>query len=72
LLSRDSVTTFSAKAPRKLVAIPEDIAADFFDVSPDGRRFVLIQRDPLELRPLDLVIVPSWVDEMKARLASVR
>jgi hypothetical protein len=25
----------------------------------------VVQRDPLELRPFDLVIVPNWVEEMK-------
>jgi hypothetical protein len=29
-------------------------------------------RDPFELRPLDLVIVPGWIEEMKARLAAAR
>jgi hypothetical protein len=43
---------------------------DFYDASPDGQQFVMIEKDQFELRPLDLVIVPGWVDEMKARLAA--
>jgi gentisate 1,2-dioxygenase len=42
----------------------------FYDVSPDGQHFVMVERDSFELRPLDLVVVPSWVDEMKARVAA--
>jgi hypothetical protein len=32
----------------------------------------MIQRDPLELRPFDLVVIPNWVDEVKARLAAAK
>jgi len=32
----------------------------------------MIQRDPLELRPFDLVIVPNWVEEMKSRLKAAK
>jgi hypothetical protein len=32
----------------------------------------MIQKDPLELRPLDLVIVPNWAEEMKSRLAAAK
>jgi hypothetical protein len=65
-------TTFSAETPRKLFDIPEDIWSDDYDVSPDGERFVMIERDPLELRPFDLVVIPNWAEEMKARLASAK
>jgi hypothetical protein len=29
-----------------------------------------VQADPLELRPFDLVVIPGWSDEMKARLTA--
>jgi hypothetical protein len=32
----------------------------------------MVKMDPLELRPLDLVVVPNWVEEMKARLGAAR
>jgi len=63
---------FAAEPPQKLFDLPEDIASDFYDVSPDGQTFVMVQMDPLELRPLDLVVCPGWVQEMKARLAAAK
>jgi hypothetical protein len=44
----------------------------FYDVSPDGQQFVMVQKDPFELRPLDLVVVPNWVEEVKSRVASAK
>jgi len=32
----------------------------------------MVELDPFELRPLDLVVVPGWVEEMKARLAAAK
>jgi Tol biopolymer transport system component len=60
--------TFASEPPRKLLELPEDVAG--YEVSPDGQKFVMMQRDALELRPFDLVVIPGWVDEMKARLAT--
>jgi serine/threonine-protein kinase len=63
---------FIADPPQKLFDIPEDLIREPYDVSPDGQRFLMIQKDPLELRPLDLVIVPNWAEEMKSRLAAAK
>jgi hypothetical protein len=54
--------------------LPEEIARGdgFYDVSPDGQHFVMVQKDPFELRPVDLVVVPNWVEEMKARIDSAK
>jgi hypothetical protein len=41
-----------------------------YDVTPDGQRFVMIEKDPFELRPLGLVIVPNWTAELQARMAA--
>jgi hypothetical protein len=62
---------FTSENPKKIFEIPTDVAWDY-DVSTDGQRFLMIQRDPLELRPFDLVIVPNWVEEMRARLTSAK
>jgi hypothetical protein len=51
--------------------LPEDTLGDY-DVSPDGQHFVMVQNDPIELRPFDLVVIPGWVEEMKARLAAAK
>jgi Tol biopolymer transport system component len=62
---------FIAEPPQKLFEWPEDILADY-DVSPDGQHFVMVQNDPIELRPFDLVVIPGWVEEMKSRLAAAK
>jgi hypothetical protein len=64
--------TFASQPPRKLFDLPEEIVVGFafYDVSPDGQRFVMIERDPVELRPLGLVIVPNWTAELRARIAA--
>jgi hypothetical protein len=62
---------FSAEPPKELFPIPEDIETTwrFYDVTPDGKRFVMIRKDPFELRPLELVMIPNWVAELEARMA---
>jgi Tol biopolymer transport system component len=67
-------SSFTAAAPRKLFDVSDDIVrgVDLYDVSPDGEHFVMVQKEPFELRPLELVIVPGWVEEMKARLAAAK
>lgn len=30
----------------------------------------MVERDPVELRPLGLVIVPNWTAELEARMAA--
>jgi hypothetical protein len=54
-----------------LFELPEDIKGDY-DVPPDGQHSVMFQNDPIELRPFDLVVIPGWVEEMKARLAAAK
>lgn len=61
---------FAAEAPRELLRLPEEINSGFYDVTPDGQRFVMVQKDPFELRPIELVMVPNWIEELKARMAS--
>jgi serine/threonine-protein kinase len=64
---------FSSDPPRVLFAIPDDIelfAYGFYDATPDGQRFVMVQKDPVELRPPELVIIPNWITELEARMAN--
>ena len=65
---------FSSDPPQKLFELTDDLQTDiaFYDVPPDGQHFVLVQNEPFELRPADLVVVPGWVEEMKARLAAAK
>jgi hypothetical protein len=62
---------FSAEPPRELFPIPEDIDLtwQFYDVTTDGSRFIMVRKDPFELRPLELVVVPNWIAELQARMA---
>ncbi len=64
--------SFRSDPPRKLFDVPEEVLLgySFYDVTPDGHRFLMIERDPYELRPLGLVIVPNWTTDLKARLAA--
>jgi len=39
----------------------------FCDATGDGQKFLMVERDPPELRPVELVVVPDWVEELKAR-----
>jgi serine/threonine-protein kinase len=68
--------TFAADPPRKLFDLPDEIAGGWdaggWDVSPDGQHFVTVELDPFELRPLDLVVVPGWVEETTARVAAAK
>jgi hypothetical protein len=41
--------------------------AGVYDVAPDGRRFVMVR--PIEgLGETELVVVPNWFEELKARV----
>jgi hypothetical protein len=63
--------SFAADPPRKLFDLPEEIGGGW-NVSPDGQQFVMVELDPFELRPLELVIVPGWSEEMKSRLTAAK
>jgi Tol biopolymer transport system component len=45
---------------------------DMFSVSPDGQRFLMVKPDPEEESPLEIVVIPGFLDEMKSRLAGKR
>ena len=64
--------TFSAGEPQELFTIPDDILPGTLDVAPDGQRFLMIQQDPDEMRPIELVVVPNWLDEANAKMAAAR
>jgi Tol biopolymer transport system component/predicted Ser/Thr protein kinase len=40
-----------------------------YDVSADGQRFLAIRPDPREVRPLQIVVIPQFVAELRNRLA---
>ena len=43
-----------------------------YDVTANGQRFLMIQSDPREQAPLQIVVIPDFVDEMKSRLGAGR
>ena len=61
-----------AAAPRAARATIRSAGFAFYDVTADGQRFIMVQKDPIELRPIELVLVPNWLEELKARMASAR
>lgn len=67
--------TFAAEAPRELFKVPDEIVLGFFgfyDITPDRQRFIMIQKDPFEVRPIGLALVPNWLEELKAKMAAAR
>lgn len=39
-------------------------------VGADGQRFIAIQPEAREAAPLEIVVIPDFVEEMKGRLAA--
>ena len=65
--------TFVSDPPEKLFDFSGIVSGfDSYDPSPDGRLFALVEADPFELRPLDLVVVPKFIEEMESRLATTK
>jgi hypothetical protein len=60
----------SIEAVKFLFAVPENIKR--FDISHDGQRILMIEREPREMEPPPLAVIPNWPDEMRARLEEAR
>ncbi len=43
-----------------------------YDVSPDGKRFLMIKEDPAELGPAHVNVVLNWFEEVKRRVAGAK
>jgi hypothetical protein len=66
--------TFKAGTPRKLFEArfnPGPTGHQHFDVSLDGRRFLMVRRDQ-DLAPPQLNIILNWSEELKARVPVAR
>jgi hypothetical protein len=71
-------TTWKASTPSKMIDGPyawsvTGFAGRFYDVSPDGRRFVMLK--PVDASdktpaPPTLILVQNWFGELKARVPS--
>jgi hypothetical protein len=69
-----TVRTFSAGNPTKLFRTPYPgslTATRDYDVSPDGRRFLMLKEDTTRNRnatPASIILVQNWFEELHARV----
>ena len=66
-----SKPTFTAGTPRLLFQGRYGATANIrgYDVSPDGRRFLMVQqKDRPAIRLADMIIVQNWVEELKQKV----
>jgi serine/threonine-protein kinase len=57
-------TTFSAGAPAVLFSGPFETGSPGFDISPDGKYFVMVEADP-GAKPTQIHVVLNWHEELK-------
>jgi len=65
---------FAAGKPRMLVQgpyLPTTLTSPFYDVSPDGQRFLMIKGSDQAASLNQIVVVQNWVEELK-RLVPAR
>lgn len=70
-----SSPSFASEAPRELFKLPEELlfgGLAAYEVTADGQKFLMIQKDSFELRPIELVLVPNWIQELAARIHPAR
>jgi len=63
--------TFSAGRPRKLFDKPYERSIALwpnYDVSPDGRRLLMVHREAQAAPPTHINVVLNWLDELKEKL----
>jgi serine/threonine-protein kinase len=57
--------------PQALFEVPLPMV-DRLTLTPDGQRFVMVETQPEEETPLQIVVIPGFLDETKARLSAKR
>ncbi|MCH7885006.1 MAG: serine/threonine-protein kinase [Planctomycetes bacterium] len=60
--------TFSPGAPKPLFELEDASFLPPFDISPDGRHFVMIQKGEQSAPPTQLRVVLNWFEELKAKV----
>ena len=65
-------STFNASTPRALFEAAASPDAPGFDISPDGKRFLIIRNESRELAAPVVHVVLGWFDELKARVPTGR
>ena len=58
--------------PQPLFEVPPAVEDLGYDVMPDGQRFVMVKPEHEAEAPLQIVVVPGFLEEMTARLANKR
>lgn len=61
-LRRSGKRTFDRPYPRTDLPIRE------YDVTPDGRRFLLLHEDRPPIKVTEMILVQNWVEELKKRV----
>jgi Tol biopolymer transport system component len=61
---------FSAMKPKLLFGNPSLSLLPFFDITPDGQQFVMIQKGEQSTPPTKLHVVLNWFEEIKRKAAS--
>ena len=62
--------TFRAEPPRLLFESEHPIV--YWDVMPDGQRFVAVLRDEEESAPEQIVVIPDFASELEADLRAAQ
>lgn len=58
--------TFQPGSPREIVRLPGHVS--YFDVTPDGQRFLLVQRATSDVIVRELNVVLNWFETLKTRV----
>jgi len=58
--------------PQPLFEVPPVVSSLNYDVMPDGQRFVMVKPEHAAEAPLQIVVIPGFLEEMKLRLAGKR
>lgn len=58
--------TFAAQTPEALFSGPFETGSPQFDVTPDGRHFIMVEADP-DARPTQIQVIANWMEEIRRR-----
>lgn len=61
----DVETKPTLRAGRPQVLLESDFLG--YDVTPDGKRYLMVKADPEESRPTHVKVVLNWFEELKRR-----
>jgi Tol biopolymer transport system component len=59
-------TTFIVQRPEALFSGPFETGSPHFDITPDGRHFIMVEADP-DARPTEIQLTANWMEEIRRR-----